>query len=109
MTIDYLDSVLNETTSTQIEASYLTDHIHKPRNNRDKRSLLPFGGLFNFLFGTVDGEDVESMRQDIQRLYDNQVDQSKVLSDVIFMTNICRGLINENILKLNQIISTIYF
>ena len=93
----------------KLETSNLIDHIHKPRNNRDKRSLLTFGGLLNFLFGTADDEDVESMKQDIQRLYDNQDDQSKVLNYVISITNISRGLTNENILKINQIISTISF
>ena len=38
MTINDLGSVLNKITSTQIEASNLIDHIHKPRNNRDKIS-----------------------------------------------------------------------
>ena len=49
------------------------------------------------------------MKEDIQRLYENQVDQPKVLNDVISLTNISRGLINENILKINQIISAISF
>ena len=49
------------------------------------------------------------MKQDIKRLYDNQISQSKVLNDVISLANILRGLINENILKINQIISTITF
>ena len=96
MTINDLDSVLNEITSTQIEASNLIDHIHKPRNNRNKRSLLPFSGLFNFPFGTANDENVESMKQNIHRLYDNQVEQSKVLNDVICITNISRVLTNEN-------------
>ena len=109
MTINDVDSVLNEIISSKIEASNLIDHIHKPRHHRDKRSLLPFGGLFNFLFGTADDEDVESMKQDIQRFYDNQVDQSNILNDIISITNMPRGLINENILKINQIISTISF
>ena len=49
------------------------------------------------------------MKQDIRRLYDNQISQSKVLNDVISIVNILRGLINENILKINQIISKITF
>ena len=57
----------------------------------------------------ADDKDVESMKKDIQKLYDNQVDQSKVLNDAISITNISRGLINENILKINQIVSTITF
>ena len=109
MTIKDLDSVLNEISTTQIEASDLIDHTQKPRTIRNKRSLLPFSGLFNFLFGTADDEDIDSMKQDIQRLYDNQVGQSKVLNEVITITNISRSLINENIFKINQIIGTISF
>ena len=49
------------------------------------------------------------MKQDIQKLYDNQIGQSEVLNDVISIANIPRGLINANILKINQVISTISF
>ena len=49
------------------------------------------------------------MKQDIKRLYHNQITQSKVLNDVISIANILIGLINENILNINQIISTITF
>ena len=44
-----------------------------------------------------------------KKLYKNQISQSKVLNDVISIANISRGLINENIMKINQIISTITF
>ena len=109
MTIDDINSVLHEITFTKIEASNLIDHIHKPKDIRTKRSLLTFGGLFNFLFGTANDDDVRSMKQDIQKLYDNQISQSKVLYDVISKANISRGLINANIMKMNQIISIISF
>ena len=49
------------------------------------------------------------MKQDVKRLYDNQISQSKVSNDGIYIANISTGLINENILKVNQIISTITF
>ena len=49
------------------------------------------------------------MKQDVKQLYDNQISQSKVLKDVISFANILKGLINENILKINQVISTITF
>ena len=97
-----INSVLHETFN-------LFDHIFKPRDIRTKRSLLPFGGLFNFLFGTKNDDDVRSMKQDVQKLYDNQISQSKVLNDVISIANTSRGLINVNILKFNHIISTISF
>ena len=65
MTIDDIDSVLHEITSTQIEGSNLIHHIHKPRNVKTKRFLLPSGGLFNFLFGIANDDDVKSMKQDV--------------------------------------------
>ena len=49
------------------------------------------------------------MKQDVQKLYDNQISQSKVLNDVISIANISRSLINANIMKINQIVSTITF
>ena len=88
MTIDDINSVLHEIISTQIEAFNLIDHIHQPRNIGTKRSLLLFGGLFNFLFGTANDDDVRSIKQDIQKLYDNQISQSKLLNDVISIANI---------------------
>ena len=47
MTIDDINSVLHEITSTQIETFNLIDHIHKPKDITTKRSLLPFSGLFH--------------------------------------------------------------
>ena len=101
MATDDIDSVLHEIISNQIEASNLIDHICKPRNIRTQRSLLPFGGLLNFLFGTANDDNVKSMKQDVQKLYDKIISQSKVLNDVISIANISRGLINVNILKIN--------
>ena len=106
MTIDDINSVLHKITLTQIEAFNLIDHIHKPKDIRTKRSLLPFSELFHFLFGSANDDDVRSMKQVFQKLYNNQISQSKVLNDVISIANISRGLINANIMKINQIIST---
>ena len=49
------------------------------------------------------------MKQDVKKLHDSQISQSKVLNNVISTANILRGLINENIFTINQIISTITF
>ena len=100
-TIDDINSVLHEISLTQIEAFNLIDHIHKPNDIRAKRSLLPFGGLFHFLFGTTNDDDVRPMKQDVQKLYDNQISQFKALNDVISIAIISRGLINANIMKIN--------
>ena len=40
-------------------------------------------------------------------MYQNQIDQTNVLNDIISITNVSRGLINENIKKINGIIDTI--
>ena len=102
MKIDDIDLVIHDNTLTQIETFNLIDHIHKPKDIRTKRSLLPFSGLFHFLFGTANEDDVRSMKQDVQKLYDNQISQSKVLNDVISIANISGGLINANIMQINQ-------
>ena len=94
MTMDDINSVLSDITPTQIETLNLLDNIHRPKDFRMKRSLLPFGGLFHFLFRTAKDEDVKSIKQDVKRLYDNQISQSKVLNNVISIANILRGFIN---------------
>ena len=103
-----LNSAINEISITQTEASYLIGHIHNHKVTRDKRSILPFGGLFSFLFGTVDHTDVNSLKADVIQLYQNQLNETNVLNYIIMITNISRGLINENILKINQITGTIF-
>ena len=103
MTKDDMDFAINEITHMQTEASNLIDHI----SNRHKRSLLPVGGLFNFLFGTADDKDLKAIMSDIQQLYQDQMNQADVLNDIISITNASRGLINENIQKINNIVDTI--
>ena len=81
--------------------------MNHDKNNRHKRSLLALGGLFNFLFGTADQKDVDLLKQQVKELYENQVDQEYILNDIISVANISRGLINRNIMKINDIIGTI--
>ena len=103
MTIDDLNLALDEIVNMQTEASKLIDHI----SNRNKRSLLPFGGLFSFLFGTASEDYINSIKADVKQLYQNPMDQTNILNDIISITNVSRGLINENIKKINGIIDTI--
>ena len=72
-----------------------------------KRSVLPLGGLFKFLFGTADQKDIDLLKQQGKELYENQVDQEEILNDIISVANISRGLINQNIMTINDIIGTI--
>ena len=77
MTIDDLSLALDEIVNMQTEASNLIDHI----SNRNKRFLLPFGGLFSFLFGTASEDDLNSIKVNVKQLYQNQMDQTNVLND----------------------------
>ena len=107
MTLDDINMAITEISTTRLEASNLIDHALNNNNKRFKRSLLPLGGLFSFLFGTADQSDVDSLKADVKQLYDNQVDQTQILDEIVTITNISRGLINENRLKINMIIETI--
>ena len=97
--MDDLNLVLEEILHMQTEAYNLIDCLA----NRHKRSLLPFGGLFSFLFGMANQNDLDSLKADIKQLYQNQMNQTNVIS----ITNVSRGLINENIKKIDDIVDTI--
>ena len=62
---------------------------------------------FSFLFGTADQSDVNSLKADVKQLYENQIDQTQILDATVTISNILRGLINENRLKTDMIIDTI--
>ena len=53
MTMHDINLVVCEITLTQIEILNVIDNIHRPKDLWMKRSLLPFGRLLNFLFGTA--------------------------------------------------------
>ena len=66
MTMDDINSVLHKISLTQIETLNLIDNVHRLKDIRKKRSLLSFGRLYHFLFGTANDEDVKSMKQDVK-------------------------------------------
>ena len=47
------------------------------------------------------------LRRDVKTIYDNQMKQTEVLSDIISITNVSRTLINENREKINGMIHNI--
>ena len=107
MTLNHLSSALNQILMTRTEVSDLIGHMNHGKQNRIKRSLLPLGGLFNFLFGTADQNDIDYSKQQVKELYENQDDQEETLNYIISVADISRGLINQNIMKINDIIGTI--
>ena len=87
MTFDDLNLALNEILVIQTEASNLIGHLH----NRNKISLLPLGGLLSFLFGTGDQADIYGIKANVKQMYQNQMDQTNILNDIITITNVSRG------------------
>ena len=57
--------------------------------------------------GTADKSDVDSLKADVKQLYENKIDQTQILDEIVAITNIWRGLVNENRLKIDMIIDTI--
>ena len=107
ITLDNINMAITEISMARLEASNLIDHAPNNKNRRFKRSLQHLGGLFSFLFGTADQSDVDSLKADMKQLCENQVDQTEILDEIVTITKISRGLINENRLKIDRIIDTI--
>ena len=84
----------------------ITSMIHND-SNRHKRSLLSLGGLFSFLFSTADQEDLDEIKRYVKTIYDNQMEQAEVLSDIVSIANVSRALINENRIMINAMIQII--
>ena len=103
MTMDDMTLALDEITTMQFEASNLIGHIQ----NRNKRSVLPLGGVYLDSYLAQQMKQILTIKADIKQLYQNQLDQTNVLNDIITITNVSRGLINENINKINNIIDMI--
>ena len=107
MTLDDINLAITEISPIRLEASNLIDHALNNNNIRFKRSLLPLGSLFSFLFGTADQSDVDSIKTDVKQLYEDQLDQIQIFDEIVPITNISIGLINENRLKIYMISETI--
>ena len=80
MTPNDFSSALDQIHITRTEVSDLIGHMNQDKSNRHKRSLLPLGGLFNFLFDTADQKDIDLLKQQVKELYENQVDQEEILT-----------------------------
>ena len=107
MTLNDVRLAVAEIKNTKSEVANLIDHTTINNNKRIKRSLLPFGHLLSFLFGAADQDDLNEIKADVKRLCENQMDQTNILNEILTITNISRGLINENRTKVNIIRDTL--
>ena len=96
MILDDINMTITEISTTRLEAYNLIDHAINNKNRRFKRSALPLGSLFSFIFGTAYQSDVDSLKADVKQLYKNQIDQTQILYEIVTRTNISKELINEN-------------
>ena len=62
MALDDINMAITEISTTRLDASNLIDHALNNNNRRFKRSQLPLGSLFSFLFDTTDQSDVDSLK-----------------------------------------------
>ena len=74
-----------------------------------KRSILPMGGILNYLLETADQKDLDKIKKMVNTIYENQIKQGKVLDDIISISNISRARITENRLMINNMIDSIQF
>ena len=88
MTLDDINMAIMEISTTRLEASNLIDLVLINNNRRFERSLLPLGCLFNFLLGTADQSDVDSIEADVKQLYKNQIDQTPLLDKIVTIITI---------------------
>ena len=107
ITPDDINMTITDISTIRLEPSNLIDHDLNNNNRRLKRSLLHLGDRFSFLFGTANQSDVDSLKADVKQLYENQVDQTQILDAIATITNISRGLINENRLNIYMMVDTI--
>ena len=107
MTLNDVGLPKAEIKNTISEVANLIDHTTINNNKRIKRSLLPFGHLFSFPFGTADQDNLNEIKADVKRLYKNQMDQTNILNEIVTIINISRGLIKENRAKVNMVIDTL--
>ena len=75
-------------------------------NNRTKRSLLPFGGVFKFLFGTASNDDVQTLKHNVVQLKNTQKTIIHVLEHNLSILNATRESINANRDTINELISS---
>ena len=106
MTLNDVGLAIAEIKNTKSEVANLIGHTTINNYKKIKRSLLSFSHLVSFLFGTADQDDLNEIKADVKKLYENQIDQTNILNEIVTITNISRGLINENRAKVNMIIDT---
>ena len=79
--------------------------ILDPDGSRNKRALLPLGGFFKSLFGTVSNKDVQKIKKAVQDLAKRHSDQGALLFEALSLINITRIDVEDNRHAINDLIN----
>lgn len=99
----YLDSFSEDYRALLTEYNQLTDFV----TNRQKRSLLNLGGVFKFLFGVADNNDMNALRGNVAQLASSQKQIIHIVSKSISVLNLTRMEVAENRQTLNGLLSSL--
>ncbi|KAH3755679.1 hypothetical protein DPMN_190377 [Dreissena polymorpha] len=80
---------------------------YKTLSHTQKRSLLPLGGFFKFLFGTADDSDIRNIQTHVNQLQESQKTIIHVLQNSLSILNVTQQHITENRHSINTLISTL--
>ncbi len=80
---------------------------YKTLSHIQKRSLLPLGGFFKFLFGTADDSDIRNIQIHVNQLQESQKTVIHVLQNSLSILNVTQQHISENRHSINTLIFTL--
>ena len=100
-----LVSEIGELSSTYRDLEKLDS---QPKRHRRKRSLIPLiGTLGSYLFGMVSESDLNAIKRNVHKLFNNQNRIVHVLNESLSLMNISRGEIKQNRDKINEVIKSV--
>ena len=94
---DYTDKTRQLTTKLDI----LTKKNDK--NIKNKRSLLPLGGILSFMFGVGDQAEIDKIKIEVEKLRQQDLTYSHILEDNLSIINITRKEVSENRNSINDL------
>lgn len=103
---NYLENLNASNSEALLEYEALTAFIHStPRVQ--KRSLLPFGGLFSFLFGTASDKDLNAIRSSVTQLAKSQRSMLHIMEHNLSIINATRLELAQNRETINGLITSL--
>ena len=106
-TLKNVKSYLESFNQTQLELNTEYAQLTKFVNYRRKRSLLPLGSIFKFLFGTASNKDVSGLKRNVAQLANSQKQIVHILEHNLSILNTTRIEISQNRDTINSMLKTL--